>query len=186
MKPRECSNCGKLFQPLRAMQSVCSPRCAAWLVKAKNAQGKRELRERKAALKSVPQLIKLAQAAFNAYIRERDRQAGHSCISCGRPLNWGEDGIRAHQVDAGHYRSTGSAPHLRFEKANCHAQCVSCNRHGSGRAVDYRIGLIKRIGIAEVERLEEDNSVRKWQRDELVAIRETYRVKLRELRMESL
>lgn len=45
----------------------------------------------------MPQLMKGANEAFAAFIRERDRQAGHACISSGKPLNWSA----WNQVDAG-------------------------------------------------------------------------------------
>ena len=83
--------------------------------------------------------------------------------------------------DAGHYRSTGSAPHMRFDEANCHAQLKQCNRYGGGRAVDYRIGLIARIGLDEVERIEADQTVRKWTIPELREIRDEYRRKAKAL-----
>ena len=83
--------------------------------------------------------------------------------------------------DAGHYRSTGSASHLRYHPDNCHAQCVHCNRWGAGKAVDYRIRLIRRIGPARVEELEADNTPHKWQREELIAVRDTYRAKLKDI-----
>ena len=85
------------------------------------------------------------------------------------------------RYDAGHYRFTGSASHLRFDEANCHAKRKQCNRYGAGRAVDYRIGLIKRIGRERVEALEASNSPRKWTRDELIAIKEIYFLKLKAL-----
>lgn len=176
MKPKDCAYCGTNFVPLRAMQAVCSPVCAGRLVKAKKAQGARELRGRKAALKRIPDLIKEAQREFNGFIRERDRAGGVRCISCGRCLLWG-----GNQVDAGHYRSTGSAPHLRFDERNCHAQCKHCNQWRAGNAVDYRIGLIERIGLEAVEALESDNRVHKWTHEELIAIRETYKQKRKEL-----
>lgn len=176
MKPRHCSHCGTLFQPLRALQNVCSPSCALRKVRAEKAQGKRELRERKAALKTIPGLIKEAQREFNAFIRLRDQ--GRPCICCGLPLGEGSVGG---SYDAGHYRSTGSAPHLRFDEANCHAQRKFCNRYGAGRAVDYRIGLIARIGLPEVERLEATNAVVKWTREDLVAIKTKYAQKRKDL-----
>src|SRR5690606_30912224 len=112
----------------------------------------RVLREK---MKTRSQWMKEAQIAFNAFIRERDRQAGHNCISSNRPLDWS-----GNQVDAGHYRSTGSAPHLRFDPRNCHAQSKFDNQYRAGNAVDYRIGLIARIGLEAVEALETDNTVR--------------------------
>jgi hypothetical protein len=85
------------------------------------------------------------------------------------------------RFDAGHYRSTGSASHLRFDEANCHAQRKQCNRYGAGRAVDYRIGLIARIGWERVEELEASNSPRKWTREELIALKDLYVRKLKDL-----
>jgi hypothetical protein len=142
------------------------------------AQESRELRGRKAALKRIPDLLKETQIACNAYIRERDRDL--PCICCARPLGAvvGVGGA----YDAGHYRSVGSAPHLRFDERNIHAQRKDCNRYGAGRAVDYRIGLIQRIGLEAVESLESDNGTHKWTRDELTAIRDTYKQKLKELK----
>ncbi len=84
-------------------------------------------------------------------------------------------------VDAGHYRSTGSADHLRFNESNCHAQRSDCNRFGAGRAVDYRIGLIDRIGLSAVESLEALNESIKWGRDELRATRDMYRRRARDM-----
>lgn len=145
--------------------------------KALEAQGRREIRERKAAMKTVRQLIKEAQIEFNAFIRYRDRD--RLCICCGHPLGGGPVGG---DYDCGHYRSTGSAPHLRFDERNAHAQRKVCNRWGAGRAVDYRRGLLERIGVEGVEALESDNTPHKWERDELIAIRDKYRQKLKQLK----
>jgi hypothetical protein len=95
------------------------------------------------------------------------------------------DGDLGGAYDCGHYRSVGSAPHLRFMEANAHAQRKACNRWGAGRAVDYRIGLIQRIGIEAVESLEADNRIHKWTREELIEIRDTYKRKLKELKCET-
>jgi hypothetical protein len=156
-------------------QRVCSPKCAGRYVKEQKKAEIATTRARKAALKTIPQLIKEAQAAFNSYVRTRD--AEKPCICCGRfPVSdaW-------HTWDCGHYRSTGSASHLRFHEDNAHRQLVICNRHGAGRAVDYRIGLIQRIGLERVEALEADNRIHKWSRDELVAVKDYYRTKLKAL-----
>lgn len=94
------------------------------------------------------------------------------------PLGVGDIGG---SFDAGHYRSTGSASHLRFDPDNCHAQRKQCNRYGAGRAVDYRIGLIARIGLERVEALEANNTPHKWTADELREIKATYREKTKQL-----
>lgn len=158
-------------------QKVCSPRCAAKQVKQEKALERAKIRTRKEAIKTLPVLKAEAQREFNAFIRLRDRLAGYACISSGRPLDWSGNG-----VDAGHYRSVGAAPHLRFNERNCHAQSKKDNQWLAGNAVDYRIGLIARIGLAAVEALEADNRVKKWTRDELIEIRDIYRAKVRALK----
>ncbi len=177
-KPRPCKHCGKPFAPVRPMQSVCSPRCAAQKVKTDRAQERAQIRTRKEAIKTIPVLLREAQVAFNTWIRERD--ANQPCISCEAPPA-SLDALHAGR-DAGHYRSVGSAAHLRFNEDNVHAQCVHCNQWKAGNAVDYRIGLVQRIGVERVEALESSNTPHKWEHDELRAIRDTYRQKLKEMK----
>jgi hypothetical protein len=180
-KAKSCEVCERVFVPERMGQVVCRPACAvkkARLFAATAKKAEREsIKRRKEAIKTIPDYIKEAQHAFNAYIRARD--AGKPCICCGQPLGTGEVGGA---FDCGHYRSTGSASHLRFDERNAHAQRKVCNRWGAGRAVDYRIGLVARIGLEAVEALECSNAPHKWNRDELIAIRDTYKQKLKELK----
>lgn len=181
---KRCKACWCEFTPSRPMQSACSPDCALKLVTAKREKSERAAKtlERKAdaakreKLKTRGDYIKEAQQAFNLYIRTRDRIAGHPCISSGRPLDWA-----ANSVDAGHYRSRGSAPHLRFDERNCHAQSKQENRYASGNATGYRIGLIQRIGLKAVEELEADQTPRKHSIDDLKEIKRIYSAKAREL-----
>lgn len=189
LKPKKCVVCQQAFTPFRPLQVACSIECAAKYGKAKaevkrakeRVQAKKEERARHIArkhqLETVPELIKKAQQAFNAYIRARDR--GKPCISCGAPLRDGGRG--GGDYDAGHYCSVASAGHLRFDEANCHGQCKHCNRYLSGNVVAYRAGLIERIGLAEVERLECDNAPRKWDKDALRELAMKYRKMAREL-----
>jgi hypothetical protein len=179
-KTKACAACLKPFTPARPMQAVCSPRCAHKKVRMDKAKEREVVRERKKALETIPDLIKAAQKEFNAYVRARDKD--QPCICCGLPLGAGEVGGG---YDCGHYRSVGSAPHLRFDERNAHAQRKQCNRWGAGRAVDYRRGLIARIGLQAVEALEADNSIHKWDRDELRQIAATYRQKRKELEKQS-
>ncbi len=183
IEPRKCSQCPREFYPRSSLHDVCSQRCAMRKIKAKDAAEKAELKARKAALLRIPDLIALAQKDFNAYIRERDKD--QPCICCGKPLGAvGAGASTGGLFDCGHYRSVGSAPQLRFDERNAHGQKKACNRYGAGRAVDYRIGLIGRIGLAAVEALEADNAVHKWTREELIAIRATYKTKLAQLKKE--
>lgn len=183
---RKCKNpdCRAEYMTQRPMQTACSPTCALAMArvkarKAHEAKKKREraeIRERKEKLKTKGDHLREAQAAFNLFIRERDRAAGHPCISSGRLLDWS-----GNQVDAGHWRSTGAAPHLRFDERNCHAQSKHDNRYLSGNAAEYRVGLIQRIGLEAVEALEADQTTRHYTIDDLIEIKRKYRAKAREL-----
>lgn len=186
-KPRKCVVCPTIFTPRNSMQKACGPACAvevAVRARVKKEAHARKL-ERKAdrvkreSLKTRRDYIKEAQVAFNAYVRERDFDK--PCISCGVPLQAEAVGGG---YDCGHYRSVGSAPHLRFHEHNAHGQCKKCNRYDSGRAVDYRIGLIARIGLPRVEALEADQARRVYAVDELRALKAHYQAKVRELRKE--
>jgi hypothetical protein len=184
VKPKACKVCREKFEPVRPMQTTCSIPCAIeygrqQLAKKQAKEAKAERAQDKAKreqLKTRSDWIKETQIAFNRYTRLRD--AHQPCISCGRSLVLDAVGGG---FDAGHYRSTGSAPHLRFDEGNCHGQCKQCNRYGAGRAVDYRIGLANRIGLAAVEALEADQTPRKWTVDELKALRDEYRAKAKAL-----
>lgn len=184
-RPKKCRACRETFAPAKSLQIACSPKCALDLVaKKREAERKsiqqrerKELKVRKEKLKSRRDYLREAQQSFNAYIRLRDRVAGHACISSGRPLDWS-----GNAVDAGHYRSVGAAPHLRFDERNCHAQSKHDNQFKSGNVADYRIGLIARIGMEAVEALEADNTVVRFTIEELKAIKAKYRALVRELK----
>lgn len=177
-KEKTCAHCGSGFIPFRPMQRVCGPTCARRKVEADKKTDRAQTKARKEAIKTIPQLRAEAQVEFNKYIRTRDALA--PCISCGAPPP-DLSGLHAGR-DAGHYRSTGAASHLRFDERNCHAQCVHCNQHLAGNVVAYRIGLVALLGAAAVEQLESDNDPVKWDRDTLRQIKVIYRAKTRELR----
>ncbi|MFB6311522.1 MAG: recombination protein NinG [Salinirussus sp.] len=179
-RQKKCRSCGEPFVPFSTLHRACSPECAADVARqdAKKAQRKAN-RKRKEQLKTRGEWLKEAQAAFNAYIRERDK--GKPCISCGRQPD-SEGLITGSRMDAGHYRSTGSCPELRFSEWNCYAQCVYCNRHQSGNAVEFRIGLRQRIGDEALEWLEGPHEPAHYSIDDLKAIRDEYRRKTRELK----
>jgi hypothetical protein len=180
----ECRICFVEYVKAKPMQAVCGLACAQVMGqrKAELERVKKERAERvkdniaRITMKTQRDWINEVQIAFNKFIRTRD--AHKTCICCGQPLSAGDVGGR---YDAGHYRSVGSAPHLRFHEDNCHAQTKRCNRYGAGRAVDYRLGLIQRIGLEAVERLEADQDRRKYSIDELKALKAEFSRKAREL-----
>lgn len=113
-------------------------------------------------------LLIYTQQAVNSFIRLRDRDFG--CVSCGGSVE-----------QAGHYRSVGSHPELRFEPLNISGQCLRCNHFLSGNLIDYRMNLVKRIGAEKVEWLEGPHERKKLILDEIREIRSTYEAKVREM-----
>ncbi|WP_447801205.1 recombination protein NinG [Pseudomonas kilonensis] len=184
------AECRASFVPQRMGQRVCSPACAildaptnqANQEKARKSLAqveRREIKVRKEKLKSRADHLREAQAAVNEYVRLRD--AHLPCISCDSMPN-DKDLMTGSRWDAGHYRSVGACPELRFEPLNIHRQCVKCNRNLSGNAVEYRIRLVLRIGADLVAWLEGPHEARKYTVEEIKAIKADYRAKTRELK----
>jgi hypothetical protein len=194
---RKCRNkeCGTFFEPDTLTdyprQIWCSDECKEAIViahyrkmrdnrekaqkraeKAERKRRAREHRELKKALKPLSHWLRATQRVFNEYIVLRDRDL--PCISSGE---WD-----AEYWHAGHYRSVGAASHLRFNEDNCHKQSGEQNIYQSGNIEKYRINLIKKIGLERVEALENDNSTKKWTREELEELRKIYRKKIKELK----
>ena len=202
-----CKNpaCRKKFKPVRPFQKGCCMDCdyeiamAAVMKKREQAaakakrdavekakQKRRDLRERKAQLKSRNDWVKEAQAEFNKFIRLRD--ASEPCISCGEvnpPM------LHGGQWDCGHYLSVGSHPELRFEELNAYKQCKSCNG-GAGRyagknrtvSQKYRENLIQKIGLTKVEWLEGPHEAKHYTIDDLKEITAKYKAKCKQLQNE--
>ncbi|PBP53301.1 recombination protein NinG [Pseudomonas syringae] len=179
-RAKKCAHCSEAFLPLRPMQKVCGPACAIAmpaenLPQARKALAdieRKEIKARKEKLKSRSDHMKDTQQAFNEWVRHRD--ASLPCVSCGRH----HEG----KYDAGHYRTVGSNPALRFEPLNCHKQCVPCNQHKSGNVVEYRLELVRRIGIVNVEWLEGPHEPQKYTIEELKALTAKYRALTKELK----
>lgn len=152
-------------QHTKAMAAVSKMRAKAIQL------AKKDIKARKQAIKSLGELHKEAQPEFNKYIRLRDK--GQPCISCQRHHQG--------QIHAGHYRSVGAAAELRYNENNVHAQCAPCNNHLSGNAIDYRINLINKIGIEQVEELEGPQEPKRYRREDILAIKAKYKAKLKEL-----
>jgi hypothetical protein len=176
LRKRKCPQCGEWFMPFNSMQKCCAnPKCALEQGKIDREKANRkEATEYRRKNKTRSQLISEAQSAINGFVRIRDY--GKPCISCNKPMDWNTYGGK---VDCGHYRSRGAAGHLRFNLFNMAAQCHYCNRYMSGAVVDYRINLIRRIGIERVERIEQDNSTRTFSKEYLERIKRIYNKKQR-------
>ena len=172
-KPKKCKVCKEPFTPLRPLARVCSPDCALKMLRQADEKIERaDLKARKEAVKTRREWMAEAQSAVNAYVRERDKDL--PCISCGRH----HEG----QYHAGHYLSRGAHPELALDPLNIYKQCQPCNTHLSGNQINFRKGLIERIGLAEVEWLEGPHEPSKPNIEKLKAIKENYRLMLKELK----
>jgi hypothetical protein len=67
----------------------------------------------KKELMTLSDYLKLAQAVFNKFIRQRD--IGQPCISCGKKIN----GV----THASHYKSQGGHSSVRFHEKNVWSSC---------------------------------------------------------------
>lgn len=119
--------------------------------------------------KELTKLKEKAQKIFNKWIRERDSDDGYfTCISCSRTLP-------VDQMDAGHYVPVKNGSYFRFDENNCAGQCRRCNRFDEFHLVGYRKNLINKIGLENVEYLENNrNLVKKWTKEELNNIIKQY------------
>jgi len=179
LKSKKCrvEDCRKPFTPWNSTQVVCSPKCALELLsQRKQEKFRKETHQRKKDFlaKDRPHQIKLAQKAFNAYIRFRDKDK--PCISCGTTnpnLNY----------DCGHYLTIGAHPEHRFNPDNAHRQChYNCNINRSGNVAAYRLGLLDRIGEDRLNALESKTENKKMALEAIKSITRVYKTKLNKLK----
>ncbi len=182
-KPKTCPICSTEYIPRSSLQKVChNYKCAiAFNKQVDERNAAREQRKqaklqrsewkiRRDDVKPLSHWMNMTQRAFNDFIRARD---GNVCISCGSTT--------AISYHAGHYRTTAAASQLRFNEDGCHSQCSACNVHHSGAITQYRLNLIKKIGLQRVLALENNNTPHRYTREELDTLRASYRAKLRTL-----
>lgn len=175
----KCKVCNALFTRVYLMQKTClNPPCIIKYSKAeKEKKSQKEWKDRKKQLsitsKSYSQLKREAKTVFQKYCRIRDNNL--PCISCGKK--------ESNQWDGGHYRKAEVYSGVIFDERNVNKQCSRpCNKDLHGNEVQYRIGLIAKIGLKEVEELEElANRTRytKWTRGQLNSIVEEYKLKIK-------
>lgn len=194
-RPKRCkaAQCEGTYLPdaRQPWKCWCSDDCAVQIAIAKvekqeAAKARKDRAETRAKLEAHrkrPYFVAKAQAAFNAFIRERDKD--QPCICCGSFAASGESSLHGGGWDAGHYISRGHASHLRFDERNVHKQRKGCNKPGGTTRAKYRIGLVARIGedaVLALEALEYAESGRGETIEQLKEIAVHYRAKLRELK----
>ncbi len=193
---RKCKHCSE-YKPAKSgvktpVAWFCSHVCAIEFAREKSARAaarqsakrnadsakierlaKDDLRKRKMDVKPIGYWRDKAQHAFNAFIRERDRDLG--CVSCDKPANWNG------QWHASHWKSVGARPDLRFNPDNCQKACSQCNLWLSGNPIPFKDELVRRIGVERVEALEGPQETKRYRREDYQAIEAEYKAKLKEL-----
>ena len=177
LNKRKCKNCGEEFQKTSPLQSVCGIKCGVERShelnkKLREKKSKADTKEMKKGLLTQPDYLKLCQKVFNEFIRLRDKDL--PCVSCGT--------FKCEEFHAGHYVAS-TYQYLRFEEFNVWKQCSKCNTHLRGNLIPYRIELIKRIGLAKVEQLENDRHNNfKLSIPEIIDLIAEYKHKLKDLK----
>lgn len=144
----------------------------------------RSLKIRKLELKPDSHFKKLAQQAFNEYIRTRD--IDQPCISCGET---NPPDLHGGQWDCGHFKTVGGFPELRFVECNAYRQCKPCNAGSAkygGKAATvekmYRKSLAEKFGQELVDWLDGPHEMTNYRRDDYIRIRDEYRAKTKALK----
>lgn len=168
---RKCKHCKTKFKPINSFMAYClqNDECIAESNKQFKAKKSRELKkEFKENDKST--LKELAQKLVNQYVRIRD--LNKPCISC-------EYVGTGRQIQAGHYKPVGNNQQLRYNTINIHSQCSICNNHLSANLVNYRVALIKKIGLEKVEWLESNHKTKKYDVEYLQRLIKVFRKKIK-------
>lgn len=136
-----CPQCDNVFLPNKG-QIVCSVGCAI----AYNSEEAIEKRYSimKEESKKLSEVLSNTKTVFQKFIRLRDNS--EPCISCNR--------TETKQWDGGHFFNAEDYPGLIFNEDNVHKQCSYCNDHLKGNVLEYRKGLITKIGVERLEAIE--------------------------------
>ena len=124
------------------------------------------IKELKVSIKSLKEYESDAKKSFQKWARLRDKDL--PCISCGKfsKLN-----------DGGHYKKAEVYSGIIFNEYNVNLQCRKCNRFLNGNELNYRFGLIKKIGedkVLALEDLANESRLYKFTKEELVEIKKKY------------
>lgn len=201
-KRTTCKHCRKKIAPGYVLHEDCiEPWNTERKAKEARAEAKRvrmqakveraETRRRKEAAKTPSEVRAEAKVAIQGARRLEELAKGRGCMSCKRSQEevqagpWRPGGY----WDGGHFKSKGAFPELALEPLNIWLQCKSCNA-GSGKyarkgytvSKAFEENLIEAEGQDLVDWLNGPHEPKHYEMDELVAIRDHYRAKIKELK----
>jgi len=142
-------------------------------LKVKSDTAKAFKSDLRAKLKTLGEYKADARKSFQKWIRLRDKDL--NCISCGTTK--GKDWHGSHYFPANLYSG------MIFDETNVHKSCDYCNVFLHGNITGYRKGLLERYGVEYVEKLEsksDANRVKKYTKEELIAKKMQYDIKIKE------
>jgi hypothetical protein len=172
----KCKVCKKEFTQFNSTISVCGYQCAIeWgklhpkktSIKRVNSQLKSEAKEK---LETYSQKVNKVKVIFQKWIRERDKDL--PCISCGT--------TKASMWHASHFKKAETFSGVIFHELNTWKSCSKCNVFLNGNELKYRENLVKKIGVEQVEALEDlanETRTKKWTIEELQLIKTKYKIK---------
>ena len=139
-------------------QAARAERAEAKKARAAAKVERASIKARKEAIKPRAKWLAECQAIVNRYVRLLALSRGEGCYTCGATPEQKFGGT----YDAGHFRSVGSAPHLRYWIPQIKLQCIPCNRHKGGMALAFRERLVRDHGDEWVNRLEAMQHIAKF------------------------
>ena len=185
VRKKRCKECKELFTPkYSTTQIACSPSCAYAYSKRRQVEIKEENSvsltkafEEKSNESKLATLLKSVEKYCHEYIRLRDKYK--PCISCDN--QWNKD------FQAGHYYKAELFSTIKFNELNINGQCRQCNLRKDGNFNEYNLRLPERVGreqfdeITYLAKLDKHNKTFKWDRQELIKLRNYYKLKIKQL-----
>lgn len=146
--------------------------------KAEAKQKKAAHRKKLIEVKGLGHWIKETQKVVNQYVRLRDK--GKPCISCGiYESEMKSTALTGGVFDAGHFRTTGAFPELRFDLRNINGQCRSCNSFNGGRVREQEEGIVNRHGQDRLDWLLSYHKPKHYTIEHLARMRAVLRKRMR-------
>jgi hypothetical protein len=167
---RKCKYCLERYTPKYSTTEPCPKyECRLQHLEANvakiNRANKATARD---SIKSYAQRLGEAKKVFQKWIRLRDKDK--PCISCGS--------ISSTVWDGGHFKKAELYSGVIFNEYNVNIQCGKCNRFLGGNELNYRTGLIAKIGeqaVLNLEHLAEMSRMKKYTNEELEEIKIKYK-----------
>ena len=180
-----CKSCRKQCEPFNSLNAFCDADCAISYLNGNTGKKliekvkRKKFREKKKEVKGLSHWSRVTQTVVNKYVRLRDRNL--PCISCGKWDHELKEAVRKGKWDAGHYKTVGSHPEIRFDTKNINKQCLNCNGFNAGNIPGQERGIEARYGQERLDWLNGPHKLKHYSIDDLERIRKIFSKKTRRL-----